>query len=144
MNGDAPLSWLMFFTLVAGVVVGAALFLSFLRSRHNREIAAYALQGDGRSQRVEPSGAAAELGGLLLISLIAMALLGFGYRSHSGTAIVENPNAANNQLATPRTDPNTPKPYQPQNPAPDTRNSPTASSSGQGPDNGGRPEGAAK
>ena len=57
MKGDAAISWLMFFTLSAGVVVGAALLLSFLRSRHNREIAAYALEGDGRSQRGEPSGA---------------------------------------------------------------------------------------
>ena len=31
------ISWLMFFILSAGVVVGAALLLSFLRSRHNRE-----------------------------------------------------------------------------------------------------------
>jgi hypothetical protein len=61
MKGDAAISWLMFFTLSAGVVVGAALLLSFLRSRHNREIAAYALEGDGRSQRGEPSGAAVEL-----------------------------------------------------------------------------------
>jgi hypothetical protein len=28
-----------------------------LRSRHNREIAAHALEGDGRSLRAEPSGA---------------------------------------------------------------------------------------
>jgi hypothetical protein len=48
MKGDAAISWLMFFTLSAGVVVGAALLLSFLRSRHNREIAAYALEGDGK------------------------------------------------------------------------------------------------
>ncbi len=73
MTGDAPLSWLMFFTLAAGIVVGAALFLSFLRSRHNRGIAAYALEGDGKSRGIEPSEAAAELGGLLAIA-VRMAL----------------------------------------------------------------------
>src|ERR1700743_1607184 len=87
MNGDAPLGWLMFFTLAAGVVVAAGMFLSFLRSRHNREVAAYAVQGNGGSRGVEPSGAAAELGGLLAVALVAMVLLAFGYRSHSGMQI---------------------------------------------------------
>ena len=63
MSGDAPLNWLMFFTLAAGVIVAGGLFLAFLRSRRNREIAAYALQGDGRTRGVEPSGAGVELGG---------------------------------------------------------------------------------
>ena len=144
MNGDAPLSWLMFFTLAAGVIVAAGFFLSFLRSRHSREIAAQALQGGGRSAGIEPSGAGLELGGLLAVALIAMGLLAFGYRSHSGTSIAEAPGAANNRLSSERTDPNTPKPYQPQNPAPDMRSAPTASSTGTGPDSGGRPEGAPK
>src|ERR1700761_751376 len=115
MNGDAPLNWLMFFTLAAGVVVAGGLFMAFLRSRHNREVAAYALQGDGQSRGTEPSGAVAELGGLLIAALIAMVLLSFGYRSHSGAQISEAPGVPNNQLATERTDPNAPKPYQPQN-----------------------------
>ena len=50
MSGDTPISWLMFFTLTAGIVVGAGLFLNFLRSRHNRDVAAYALEGDGHSR----------------------------------------------------------------------------------------------
>ena len=56
------------------------------------------------------------------------------------------PSAAgsNNDLATQRTDPNTPKPYQPRNPAPDTRRAPTGSSTGTGPDSGGRREMAPK
>jgi hypothetical protein len=146
MNGDAPLSWLMFFTLAAGIIVAAGFFLSFLRSRHNREIAAYALEGDGRSHRGEPSGAGIELGALFAVALIAMALLTFGYRSHSGTSIAQPRSATspNNQLATDRVDPNTPKPYQPQNPAPDMRAAPTSSSTGAGADSGGRPEGAPK
>lgn len=140
MSGDAPLSWLMFFTLAAGVVVAAGMFLAFLRSRHNREIAAYALEGDGRSRGAAPSGAGVELGGLLAVALIAMALLTFGYRSHAGYAV---PDVAqrNNQLSTERTDPNTPKPYQPSNPSPDTRTAPTGSTTGSGPDSGGHLEG---
>ncbi len=144
MQGDAPLSWLMFVTLAAGVIVAGGFFLAFLRSRHNREIAAYALEGDGRRRGAEPSGAGAELGGLFLVSLIAMALLTFGYRSHSGAAVAEAPGAANNQLATERTNPNAPKPYQPSNPAPDTRAAPTTSTTGQGADSGGHNEQAPK
>lgn len=140
MSGDAPLSWLMFFTLSAGVIVGAGLFLSFLRSRHNREIAAYALEGDGRSRGAEPSGAGIELGGLLVVALVAMALLAFGYRSDSRPSASATSATHNNQLATERTDPNSPKPYQPANPMPDTRVAPTGSSSGTGADSGGRPE----
>src|ERR1700761_3644867 len=120
MSGDAPLNWLMFFTLAAGVIVAGGLFLAFLRSRRNRDIAAYALGGDGRTRGVEPSGAGAELGGLLAAALIVMGLLTFGYRSHSGSATPAASSAPNNQLATDRTDPNAPKPYQPRNPAPDT------------------------
>lgn len=141
MRGDAPITWLMFFTLAAGIVVAAGFFLSFLRSRHNREIAAMALEGDGRSRRGEPSGAGIELGGLLAVALVAMALLVTGYRTGPGTSLAASGNAGpNNQLATERTDPNTPKPYQPANPAPDTRMAPTGTTTGQGADNGGRPE----
>ena len=142
MTGDAPISWLMFFTLAAGIVVAAGFFLSFLRSRHNREIAAYTLEGDGRSRGIEPSGAAPELVGLLAIALIAMALLTYGYHGRQGVATVGISNGA--MLATPRTDPDAPKPYQPQNPAPDTRAAPTSSSTGMGPDSGGHPEQAPK
>jgi hypothetical protein len=143
MNGDAPISWLMFFTLGAGVIVAGGAFLAFLRSRHNREIASNAIAGDGRTRVVEPSGAGAEIGGLLAVALIAMALLTFGYRSHSGTNVAEAP-GRNNQLASDRIDPNTPKPFQPANPAPDPRTAPTGSTTGQGADSGGRPEGAPK
>ena len=144
MRGDAPITWLMFFTLAAGVFVAAGFMISFLRSRHNREIAALALEGDGRSRRGEPSGAGIELGSLLAVALIAMALLVVGYHTGPGTALVADSTASNNRLATDRTDPNTPKPYQPANPAPDTRTAPTGSTTGQGPDSGGRPEGQPK
>lgn len=45
MSGDAPLTWLMFFTLASAIIVGAGFLLWFLRSRQNREVAAYALEG---------------------------------------------------------------------------------------------------
>jgi len=139
MNGDAPISWLMFFTLGAGILVAAGLFLSFLRSRHNREIAAYTLEGDGRSRGIEPSGAAPELLGLCAVALVAMTLLTFGYNSRQGVVTVGTGTGANNTLA-PHNDPDAPKKYQPQNPAPDTRAAPTSSSTGAGPDSGGHPE----
>jgi hypothetical protein len=144
MNGDAPISWLMFFTLGAGILVAAGFFLSFLRSRHNREIAAYTLEGDGRTRGVEPSGAAPELLGLGAVALIAMTLLTFGYHSRQGVVTVGTGNASNNTLATPQTNPDAPKPYQPQNPAPDSRAAPTSSSTGMGADSGGHPEQAPK
>jgi len=79
-----------------------------------------------------------------VVSLVAMALLVVGYRSGPGTAVMSAGSALNNQLATDRTDPNQPKPYQPENPAPDTRTAPTGSTTGQGADSGGRPEGQPK
>jgi hypothetical protein len=128
----------MFFTLVAGLAVGAGYFIYFLRSRHNREIAATALQGDGRSRGVAPSGAGA---GLLAIALIAMALLAAGYTTRRDTKPTPPGSAAtNNSLNTSRANPNATKPYQPNNPDPDIRAAPTGSSTGAGPDSGGRPE----
>ena len=144
MNGEAPITWLMFFTLAAGVAVAAGLFLNFLRSRHNRSIAAAALGGNQQSHGVEPDGAGAELGGLLGVALIAMALLAFGYHSHAGSAVSASMSGPNNELSNERTNPASPKPYQPQNPAPDMRSAPTGSSTGTGPDSGGHPEAAPK
>lgn len=137
MRGDAPITWLMFFTLAAGIAVAAGLFIAFLRSKHNREIAAHALTGDARSSSPAPSGAGTELGGIFVVALIAMTLLAFGYRGNSGTAVSGTTGAS--PLAE-HNDPNTPKPYQPENPAPDTRTAPTGSATGTGPDSGGHPE----
>jgi hypothetical protein len=143
MNGDAPLSWLMFFTLAAGVIVAAGIFLQFLRSRHNRAIAASTLGGDHQSRGVAPDGAGAELIGLLAVAVVAMVLLAFGYHSHAGSTVAEDL-GPNNQLANDHNNPNSPKPYKPQNPAPDTRVAPTGSSTGNGADSGGHPEAAPK
>lgn len=144
MNGDTPISWLMFFTLAAAVIVAAGFFLHFLQSRHNRSIASSALGGEQRSRGVEPDGAAAELAGLFAVALLAMVLLAFGYHSHAGSTVAESTSSPNNQLATDRTNPESPKPYQPQNPGPDTRSAPTSSSTGAGANSGGHPEAAPK
>ena len=131
----APSLWVHALAVAGGFIV------SFLRSRHNREIAAMALEGDGRSRRAEPSGAGVELIGLFVVALVAMALLTAGYTMRRDLKPMPQASSEpNNNLATSRTDPNTPKTYQPQNPEPDTRSSPTGSSTGIGPDSGGRPE----
>lgn len=76
--------------------------------------------------------------------VIAFAALSF----MAGTALAQQtPNTpsnagSNNTIGNERTDPNTPKSYQPQNPAPDTRTAPTGSTTGKGPDSGGHPEAA--
>jgi hypothetical protein len=82
--------------------------------------------------------------GLGAVALIAMTLLTFGYHSRQGVVTVGTGNASNNTLATPQTNPDAPKPYQPQNPAPDSRAAPTSSSTGMGADSGGHPEQAPK
>jgi hypothetical protein len=88
-------------------------------------------------------GVGVELGGLLVVAIVAMGLLALGYHSHAGSTVSES-SGPNNQLATDRNNPNTPKPYQPQNPAPDTRSAPTGSSTGAGADSGGHPEASPK
>jgi hypothetical protein len=72
MQGDNPISWLMFFTLAATTFIIAGAFIYFLRSRTNREIAATALEGDGNSRGVAPSGAAPELAGFFVLALAVM------------------------------------------------------------------------
>jgi hypothetical protein len=95
---------------------------------------------DERNKAAErPNGVGVELGGLVVVAIVAMALLAFGYRSHAGSTVSES-SGPNNQLATDRNNPNTPKPYQPENPSPDTRAAPTGSSTGSGADSGGHPE----
>jgi hypothetical protein len=38
MQGDAPVSWLMFFSLAAGMFILAGAFIRFLHSQRNRDI----------------------------------------------------------------------------------------------------------
>jgi hypothetical protein len=75
--------------------------------------------------------------GALLIAML-------GTAAAQQTPNTPSVSGSNNDLATQRTDPSTPKPYQPQNPAPDTRKAPTGSTTGKGPDSGGHPEAASK
>jgi hypothetical protein len=75
MQDDNPISWLIFFTLEATVVVIAGPFIYFLRSRTNREIAATALEGDGSRTGATPNGTGAELFGFAVLALAVMGLL---------------------------------------------------------------------
>ena len=63
MQGDQPISWLMFFTLAAGVVIVGFAFVHFIRSRSNRAVAADTLEGNGHGR-----GMAADARGNIYIS----------------------------------------------------------------------------
>ena len=84
MAGDAPVSWLMFFTFAATIFIIAGAFIYFLRSRHSRDIAQEALAGaDHPRVRKGVDGALPDLLGIALFAFIAMGLLtaGFKYKS---------------------------------------------------------------
>jgi hypothetical protein len=142
MQGDNPISWLMFFTLAATVFVIAGAFIYFLRSRTNRDIAAEALAGDNSRVGAMPNGAGPELIGFAVIGLAVMGLLTAGYASKSRveTAQVTTPvgqtTGKSQGMAQPAGAADQPKVYQPVNPAPDTRAAPTSSDTGVGPANG--------
>jgi hypothetical protein len=142
MQGDNPISWLMFFTLVATTFVIAAAFIYFLRSRTNREIAAEALQGDGSRVGATPNGAAPELIGFAVIALAVMGLLTAGYASKPRAETAQIPGPVGQTtgmlqgMAQPAGSSAQPKIYQPANPAPDTRAAPTSSDTGVGAENG--------
>jgi hypothetical protein len=139
MQGDNPISWLMFFTLAAGVFIIAGAFIYFLRSRTNREIAAYALEGDGRGKGMAPSGAGPELIGLTVIVLAVMGLLATGYSRKSTVETAGMTTPAGGSTSGMAQQPGTadrPKTYQPVNPAPDPRVAPTGSDTGVGASSG--------
>lgn len=138
MQGDNPISWLMFFTLAATVFVIAGAFVYFLRSRTNREIAAEALEGNGSKIGATPNGAGPQLIGFAVIALAVMGLLATGYngKSRTETAQMPTPVGTTTGMAQPAGSSNQPKLYQPANPAPDTRSAPTSSDTGVGPENG--------
>lgn len=143
MFGDQPVSWLMFFTLVAAIVIAAAAFAGFLRSQHNRDIAADTLAEGGVTTRGStPRGALPELLGFAVLGLVAMALLTAGYASKSSfeKRQTAGPVGTNGKGTTGMAQPvgtaEHPKPYQPANPAPDLRVAPTSSDTGSGAANG--------
>lgn len=90
MSGDAPISWLMFFTFAAVIFVIAGYSIYFLRRRINRQIAEHALAGEGKSGPA-PDGALPELLAVSLFAFIAMGLLTAGY--------VHKPPSERNQAA---------------------------------------------
>jgi len=142
MQGDNPISWLMFFTLAATTFVIAGSFIYFLRSRTNREIASEALGGDNSRVGATPNGAAPELIGFAVIALALMGMLATGYASKSrietaaAPAPVAQTTGASQGMAQPAGSSNQPKTYQPANPAPDPRAAPTSSNTGIGSENG--------
>lgn len=139
MQGDNPISWLMFFTLAATVFIVAGAFIYFLRSRTNREIAAVAIEGRSGDTGATPSGAGPELIGFAVLALAVMGLLALGYagKSRSETAALTGPvGGATSGMAQPAGSANQPKVYQPVNPAPDPRAAPTSSDTGMGSENG--------
>jgi len=153
MQGDQPINWLMFFTLAATILIAAGAFLAFLRSRHNREIAAVALEGDGRGRGMVPSGALPELGGVFVLALIVGGLLVAGYQSGGAARFAggdKQPPPANAPTNTDRgttvgagaaiTPPEAPTMTQPARPGPDLRTAPASSPAGAGPESGGHPE----
>jgi hypothetical protein len=140
MQGDSAITWLTFFTLVSGVFIIAGSFIYFLRSRRNREIAADALQGDGRGGPANvPSGAAPELIGLAAVMLAVMGLLATGYSQKSSFETAQMTTPVGGKTTGMAQEPgkaDQPKIYQPANPAPDTRVAPTGSNTGVGAENG--------
>jgi hypothetical protein len=142
MQGDNPISWLMFFTLAATIFIIAGSFIYFLRSRTNREIASEALEGNNSRVGATPNGAGPELIGFAVITLAVMGLLATGYASKSRveTAAAPTPvgqtTGMSQGMAQPAGSSNQPKLYQPANPAPDTRAAPTSSNTGVGSENG--------
>lgn len=137
---DQSVSWLMFFTLSAVIVVAAGAFLYFLRSQRNRDVASEALAGDGAGRGTTPSGAMPELAGVAAIFLLAMGLLASGYNSKSKSETAAMPSPVGTVGTTGMTQgagsADRPKPYQPANPAPDLRAAPTSSDTGSGVANG--------
>jgi len=142
MQGDAPISWLMFFTLAATTFIVAGGFIAFLRSRTNRQIAAEALEGDGSRVGATPNGAGIELVGFAVIALAVIGLLATGYAGKARmetaqkTAPVGQTTGMSQGMAQPAGSADQPKAYQPANPAPDTRSAPTSSDTGIGNANG--------
>jgi hypothetical protein len=141
MQGDNPISWLMFFTLAATTFAIAGAFIYFLRSRTNRDIAARALEGDSSRAHAAP-GAGVELIAVAAVALAVMGLLTAGYagKSNVETAVAPTPvgqtTGMSQGMAQPAGSSNEPKRYQPANPAPDTRSAPTSTNAGVGNENG--------
>ena len=139
MQGDNPISWLMFFTLAATVFIIAGGLISFLRSSRNRDIAATALEGNNSRVGATPNGAGIELIGFAGIAVAVMALLVGGYHSKTSaeTAQMTTPvGGVTTGMAQKPGLADQPKQYQPANPTADMRAAPTQSDTGWKSENG--------
>lgn len=92
MQGDQPISWLMFFTFAATIFIIAGGFIYFLSSRRNREIAEGALAG-GERPRVDKGadGALPDLLGITVFAFIAMGLLAIGVTNRPSQERADKP-----------------------------------------------------
>jgi hypothetical protein len=142
MQGDAPVSWLMFFTFAAAIFIIAGVCIRFLHSHRNRDIAAHALAGDQSPKAgMLSNGALPDLAAIALFALIGMGLLTLGYGRKQPVETKQSPpQVSGGSMTQPAGTADQPKVYQPVNPAPDPRSAPTSTATGIGPDNGGRPE----
>ncbi len=77
---DQPVSWLMFFTLAAVIVIAGGSFIWFLRSQSNRDTAHHALGIDGADFKPTRPGALPELVGVVVIIAVALGILAAGYK----------------------------------------------------------------
>ena len=92
MNGDQPISWLMFFTFAATIFIIAGGFIYFLQSRRNRDIASEALAGtDHPRVNKGTDGALPDLLGIALFAFIAMGLLTLGFKNKPASEQSQNP-----------------------------------------------------
>lgn len=99
MAGDQPVSWLMFFTFAATIVIIASAFIYFLRSQRNRDIAANALAGSDHPRvNKGTDGALPDLLGIALFAFIAMALLTIGFKSKPSSEQAQNPPLVGQQM----------------------------------------------
>ena len=91
-QGDAPVSWLMFFTFAATIFIIAGAFIYFMRSRRNRDIAQNALAGS-QNPRIDKGadGALPDLLGVTVFAFIAIGLLMVGYEHKPSAERTENP-----------------------------------------------------
>lgn len=103
MTQDQPISWLMFFTLAAGVVIVGGAFLQFIRSRSNRAIASDTLTGDGHGRGAAPDGALPELAAITVFAFIAMGLLTAGFNSKSTAETAQLPGPVGSTASNPAT-----------------------------------------
>lgn len=89
------------------------------------------------SYETQDKSSTGSLFGVAGIALLAMALLTFGYNANKDAIVADSSPAPARTTGAAINPPSQPTQSQPQNPAPDTRSSPTASDTGTGAASGG-------